>query len=165
MSAIMLQEATSSARPLARKTARKQMGVRRPTAKPCRVEQLSRLSELLLLALDGIGEQQNAAAGLEWQQAELEDRHRAIEEEASFLVARSATGAQFQAMIASSALHSLAEVPESDRPESERRIQRYLNSVIRFLDAIGAQPRTRVREFYAPPWSDPHALFDAIAKK
>jgi hypothetical protein len=165
MSATTLQESASPARPLRRKRTRTQKSVRRRARELCRVEQLSRLSELLLLALDDIGEQQNVTAGLEWQRAELEDRHRAIEEEASFLVARSVTGAQFQAMIASSALHSLSEVPESDRPELERRAQRCLNSVVRFLDAIGAERRARVREFYTPPWSDSHALFDAIAKQ
>jgi hypothetical protein len=164
MSANNWRQVTSPARPLPRKTSRKQRGPSRPAAKPCRLEQLSRLSELLLLALDGMGEQQTAAR-LEWQQAELEDRLKAIEEEASFLLARSATGAQFQAMIASSALRSLTEVPENDRPELDRRVQRCLYSVLRFLDSVGAEPRERVREYYAPPWSDSHALFDAIPEK
>jgi hypothetical protein len=162
MSAIKLREAPSSVRPLPRKTARIRKGPSRP--KPCRVEQLAELSELVLLALDGIGEPQNVAK-MEWQQAELEDRHKAIEAEASFLLAQSATGAQFQAMIASSALHSLNEVPESDRPELERRVQRCLYSVMRFLDTLGAEHRERVREFYAPPWNDAHALFDPVSKK
>jgi hypothetical protein len=157
-------EATSAFRSVARKTARKHNG-RPPRIKPCRVEHLAQISELLLLALDGITEQQSGPDRLEWQRAELEDRHRSIEQEASFLLARTASGAQFQAMVASAALQSFCEIPESDRSEVERRIQRCLYSVIRFLDSLGAQHRTRVREYYAPPRSDSHALFEEIAKR
>ena len=143
---------------------------------PDPLEQLARMSALVLTALDRI-EHQAAASNegnvaledaLQLQQAELEDRRRAIEQEASFLLARSATGALFQAVVASNEVHSLgaSTVQECDRHAIERRIQRCLFSVVRFLGTIGAERMGRVRHYYAPDYLDPRAaLDDAIGKE
>ena len=146
------------------------------SAMPDPLEQLARMSALILTALDRI--EHHAAASkegdvaleneLQLRHAELEDRRRALEQEASFLSARSATGALFQAVVASNEVHSLgaSTLQECDRHAIERRIQRCLFSVVRFLDTIGAEGIERVRHYYAPDYLDPlAALDDAIRKE
>jgi hypothetical protein len=147
------------------------------SATPDPLEELARMSARVLAALDRIEERQAAAnkeanvaleSGLQFRHAEIEDRRRALEQEASFLLARSATGALFQVMVASNEVHSLgaSTLQECDRQAIERRIQRCLFSVVRFLGTIGAERMQRVRQYYAPDYLDPLvALADAIREE
>jgi hypothetical protein len=144
---------------------------------PDALEQLARISALILIALDRLEEHQAAASkdrdvgletGLQLRHTELEDRRKSIEQEASFLLAQSATGALFQAMVASNEVHSLgaSTLEEAERHAMERRIQRYLFSVVQFLSTLGADRMERVRQYYAPSHLDPlAALDDAIGKE
>jgi hypothetical protein len=163
------KERTRSTKDDARRYSSPQSAARDP------LEQLARMCALVLAALDRIDEQKVAASkegnlalesALQLRHTELEDRRQALEQEASFLLARSATGALFQAMIASNELHSLITAPQdSDAHAIVRRIQRYLFSVVRFLDTIGAEKMERVRQYYAPDYLDPLAALAAAIRE
>ena len=166
----MIQQIGNSSKSMARKSSGHH------SAMPDPLEQLARMSALVLTALDRIEDQ--VAAGhqgnvtletaSELQRAELEDRRRSIEQEASFLLAQSASGALFQAVVASNEVHALAAstLGECDRRAIERRIQRCLFSLVRFLGPIGAERMERVRHYYAADYLDPiAALANAIDRE
>ena len=135
------------------------------THKPsCPVAPLAELHALISDAYNRLDEARSKAEqhspekmmGADRAMAEVCDRQQAIMDQASFMLAKSMTGALFQVYIASLDFDHLDLSNDHDRGHIRRRINRCLVSVARFLKAGGGDIGASVWDGSFRPDLDPH---------